>query len=65
MLENLQSILSCSEKLIGERTLERVVNLVREKPRTGGEMRLTPQIRDYEMEQIILDVVSDVNVLTK
>jgi len=28
-------------------------------------MRLTAQIRDYEMEQIVLDIGSDVNVLTK
>lgn len=32
---------------------------------TGREMRLTTQIREYEMDQVILDLGSDVNVLPK
>lgn len=32
---------------------------------TGREMRLTAQICEYEMDQVILDLGSDVNVLTK
>lgn len=42
-----------------------MVDQVQHKPITGGEMRLTAQIRDYEMEQIVLDIGSDVNVITK
>lgn len=41
------------------------MNQVRQKPRTGGEMRLTTEIGDYEMEQNFLDIGSEVNVLTK
>jgi len=33
--------------------------------RMGREMRLTAQIREYEMNQVIMDIGSDVNVLQK
>ena len=35
------------------------------KARTGHEMRLTMQIGDYEMDQVILDLGSDANILPK
>jgi len=35
------------------------------KKRIGFEMRLTDEIWEYEMDQVILDLVSDVNVLRK
>lgn len=31
----------------------------------GREMRLTAQIGEYEMDQVILDLGSDVNILPK
>ena len=64
-LAGLQAIISNCDKQIGERTLERVVNQVRRRFRTGGEMRLTAKIGEFEMEQIVLDIGSDVNVLTR
>ena len=33
--------------------------------RIGREMRLTAQIGEYEMDQVILDLGSDVNILPK
>ena len=33
--------------------------------RTGREMRLTAQVGEFEMDEVILDLGSDVNVLTK
>lgn len=33
--------------------------------RTRREMRLTVQINEYEMDQVILDLGSDVNILPK
>lgn len=33
--------------------------------RTGREMRLTVQIREYEIDQVILDLGMDVNILPK
>ena len=35
------------------------------KRRTGREMRLTAQIGDYEIDQVILNLGSDANVLPK
>ena len=64
-LAGLQAIISNGDKKIGERTLERVVNQVRRRFRTGGEMRLTTLIGEFDMEQIVLDIGSDVNVLTR
>ena len=41
---------------------EKTVNCVR---RIGREMRLNVQIGEYDMTDVILDLGSDVNVLTK
>ena len=41
---------------------EKTVNRVR---RTGREMRLNAQIGEYDMTDVILDLGSEVNVLTK
>ena len=41
---------------------EKTINRVR---RTGREMRLHAQIGEYDMTDIILDVRSEVNVLTR
>jgi hypothetical protein len=44
----------------------RVVRKIgKHKTRTGREMRLTTQIGEYEMDQVILDLGSDANVLPK
>ena len=40
-----------------------VHKLYSSKKCTGREMRLTAQIRDYEMDQVILDLGLDGNVL--
>ena len=42
-----------------------VHQLYKHKRRTGREMRLSAQIGDYEMGQVILDLGSDANVLPK
>ena len=41
-----------------------VVNSLK-KRKTGKEMRMNIQIGDYEVESVILDLGSDVNILTK
>ena len=33
--------------------------------RTGREMKLTAQIGEFEMDEVVLDLGSEVNVLTK
>ena len=40
-----------------------VHKIYKHKRRTGREMQLTMQIGDYEIDQVILDLGSDVNVL--
>ena len=42
-----------------------VQKIGKHKTMTGREMRLTTQIGEYEMDQVILDLGSDVSVLTK
>jgi len=58
-------MISNCEKWIEEKAVGRSVNHVRWNLQTGGEMRLTVQIGEFEMEKIVLDIGSDVNVLTK
>ena len=36
-----------------------------QKNKIGKEMRMNIQIRDYEVDSIILDLESDVNIITK
>ena len=36
-----------------------------QKRKTGKEMRMNNQIEDYEVDSVILDLKSDVNILTK
>ena len=54
----LLSLANLSEALIEEKTVNRV-------RRTGTEMRLHAQIGEYDMTDIILDLGSEVNALTK
>ena len=44
---------------------ENKVNQVWNKFKTGHELRMTVQIGDYDMDYIILDLGSDVNILTQ
>ena len=40
-------------------------NQARRKFKTGHELKMTAQIGDYDMDYIILDLGSDVNILTR
>jgi hypothetical protein len=42
-----------------------VIKIGKHKVRIGREMRLTVQIQDYEMDQVILDLSSNVNIFPK
>ena len=44
---------------------EKNVNQVRKKFKTGPELRMNAQRGDYDMDYIILDLGSDVNILTR
>jgi hypothetical protein len=45
--------------------LSRVVNQISRKRRTSEELHLSAQIRDYDMDYVVLDLGSEVNVMTK
>ena len=45
--------------------MNRVVHHIKKYIRTKKEMRLNPLIGDYDMDEVILDLGSEVNVLTK
>ena len=44
---------------------QRVVHNIMDHTRTGREMRLTTQIGEFQMDEVILDLGLEVNVLTK
>ena len=44
--------------------IEKKVNKVRRKCKTGRELRMNAQIGDYDMDYIILNLGLDVNILT-
>ena len=65
-VENLQALVtSCATRPDLTPGTKDVHKLYSYKKRTGREMRLNAQIGDYEMDQVILDLGSDVNVLPK
>lgn len=45
--------------------VERAVNQIKRYIRTGQEMRHSVVIGSYEMEEVVLDLGSEVNVMTK
>jgi len=53
----------CAGATLGEPRVVR--NIGKHKTRMGWLMRLTAQIGEYEMDQVILDLGSDANVLPK
>ena len=52
-LEELQYILNNCGCQTSGRMIERTINQVQQRQRTGQEMRLTTQIGKYDMEQVV------------
>lgn len=52
-------------RCVGSGELRVIQKLGKHALRTGTEMRLTAQIGEYEMDQVILDLGSDANVIPK
>ena len=46
-------------------TTERAINQIKRYICTGREMRLSAVIKSYEMDEVVLDLGSEVNVMTK
>ena len=53
------------EMLSGEDPPAKKVNSVKTMFKTGCELRMSTEIGDYDMDYIILNLVSDVNILTR
>ena len=63
-VKGLQELINrCARTTLGELLVAQKIG--KHKTRTGGEMRLTTQIGEYEMDQVILDLGSNVNVFPK
>lgn len=61
----MQSLIDKCEHPILQDVVNKVVHQIKKYIRTGKEMRLNAQIGEYDMDEFILDLGSDVNVLTK
>ena len=59
-LVELETLLHHPDKIVKDSALNSL-----QKRKTGKEMRMNVQIRNYEVDSIILDLGSDVNILTK
>ena len=65
-VKGLQEIINkCAGKENTPDGLHEVRKIGKNKVRTGCEMRLTAQMGEYEMDQVILDLGLDTNVLPK
>ena len=66
VVKGLQELIN---KCVGKENYPKGPHMVRKigkhKVRTGHEMRLTAQIGEYEMDQVILDLELDANILPK
>lgn len=64
VVEGLQELIDfCGDKEVQRSDLRTMNNLHRHKKRTGKEMRLTAQIGEYDMDQVIVNLGSNANVL--
>ena len=63
-LLEMQTLIDKCEKSTPIVVANRAVHQINKYIRAGKEMRLNAQIGDYEMDEVILDLGSEVNVLT-
>ena len=61
-IAELQAII---EEIPVESQFKNKVNQVQNKFKTSHELRMTAQIGDYDMDYIVLNLGSDVNILTR
>ena len=61
----MQNLINKCEQPISLAAMNKVFHLIKKYIRTGREMRLSAQIGDYDMDEVILDLGSEVNFLTK
>ena len=61
----LQRIIDQCQPSSSMNNVQRAVHNIMGHSRTGREMRLTAQVGEFEMDEVILDLGLEVNVLTK
>ena len=61
----MQSLLDKCEHPISQDVVNRDVHQIKKYIQTRKEMRLSAQIGEYDMDEVILDLGFEVNVLTK
>ena len=64
-LLKMQNLIYKCEQPISLATANKAVHHIKKYIQTGREMRLSAQIGDYDMDEVILDLGFEVNVLTK
>ena len=64
-IEEIQRIIDQYQQSSSVSSTQRAIHNIMGHTRTGREMRLTAQIGEFEMDEVILDLGSEVNVLTK
>ena len=64
-IEELQSIIDQFHPSSSMSSAHRVVHNIMGHTITGREMRLTTHVGEFEMDEVILDLGSEVNYLTK
>ena len=61
----MQSIIDKFEQPISQAMVNQTIHQIKKYIRTGKDIRLSTQIRDYDMDEFILNLGSEVNVLKK
>ena len=61
----LQHIIDQCQQSSSVSSVQRALHSIMGHTRIGREMRLTAQVGEFEMDEVILDLGSEVNVLTK
>ena len=64
-LLKMQNLIEKCKQLTSMATANKAVHHIKKYLQTGREMRLTAQIRDYDMDEVILDLGYEVNILMK
>lgn len=64
-MAKLQDLINRCDLSTSQATTIKSIKQIRKYNRTGREMRLNVMIGEYEMNQVALDLGSEVNVLTK
>ena len=64
-LREMQSLTDKCEHPVSQDAANIAIHQIKKYIWTGKEMRLSAQIGEYDMDEVILDLGSEVNVLTK